>query len=329
MLWEGLVSSRLRPFPRRGRISLTLIAATCSAGLAVPASVPAAVTIGQTAPGPGTIAGCQGGTLWAQQEVTAPPVYTVPEGGGVLTSWSVQGANFASGPVKLKLVRRAADGTSYAIVAEDSFQPVAQGVLNTYAARIPVTGGEILSLWLQTSAACYFSAADGNSVRYRSGGPYPEPSVGEVFATNIEQTFARLNVSAVVEPDCDNDGLGDETQDLSLFGGSCPARGRFVTLDANKNKVKKGKKVTLTGSITEQARAGECQGGQTVELQRKKASRTSFTTFTQVQTDSQGGFSLKRKVKKTLEYRAQVVETASCAAALSNSEKVKVKKKKK
>ena len=46
----------------------------------------------------------------------------------------------------------------------------------------------------------------------------------------------------------------------------------------------------------------------------------------QLQTDAQGTFSLKTKVKKTFEYRAQVVETGTCTAALSNSEKVKVKK---
>jgi hypothetical protein len=104
---------------------------------------------------------------------------------------------------------------------------------------------------------------------------------------------------------------------------------RTLTLDANKNKVKEGKKVRLSGRLSAAARQGPCESGQTVELQRKKASQASFTTFTQVQTDSQGSFSLKKKVKKTFEYRAQVVETAACGAALSNSEKVKVKKQKK
>jgi hypothetical protein len=199
-------------------------------------------------------------------------------------------------------------------------------VLNTYPARIPVTGGEILSLWLQTSAGCYFSAAEGNSVRYRSGGPYPEPSAGEVFPTNIEQTFARLNVSAVVEPDCDADGFGDETQDPNLFGESCPPKGRSVSLDANKNKVKKKKKARLSGHLESAEQA--CEAGQAVELQRKRPKQTTFTTFAQLQTDTQGNFSLKKKLKKTTEFRVQVPETAACDDGLSNTEKVKVKKNK-
>jgi hypothetical protein len=49
-------------------------------------------------------------------------------------------------------------------------------------------------------------------------------------------------------------------------------------------------------------------------------------TFTQLQTDAQGNFSAKKKVRKTFEYRAQVPETAKCDDGLSNTEKVKVKK---
>jgi hypothetical protein len=86
--------------------------------------------------------------------------------------------------------------------------------------------------------------------------------------------------------------------------------------------------VTLSGRLTPAARQGPCESGQTVELQRKRPKQTTYTTFTQVQTDAGGNFSLKQKVKKTFEFRAQVVETAACTAALSNSEKVKVKKKK-
>jgi hypothetical protein len=101
---------------------------------------------------------------------------------------------------------------------------------------------------------------------------------------------------------------------------------RTLTLDANKNKVKEGKKVTLTGQLTQLGRQTECQSGQPVELQRKKPSQSAFTTFEQLQTNAAGSFSTKRKVKKTFEYRAQVPETATCGPGLSNTEKVKVKK---
>ena len=141
-------------------------------------------------------------------------------------------------------------------------------------------------------------------------------------------TGDQMSISALLEPDCDGDGLGDETQDSALpLSQACGKGNRTLTLDANKNKVKKGKKVRLSGRISSAARQGPCETGQTVELQRKRPKQTVFTTFAQVQTDAQGGFSLKKKVKKTFEFRAQVVETAACTPALSNSEKVKVKRK--
>jgi hypothetical protein len=103
--------------------------------------------------------------------------------------------------------------------------------------------------------------------------------------------------------------------------------GRTLTLDANKNKVKKGKRVTLTGQVNQVARQGACESNQTVQLQRKKPSQTAFATVEQVQTTATGSFSAKEKVKKTFQYRAQVTETSTCGGALSNTEKVKVKKK--
>jgi hypothetical protein len=319
------MTGRLRSVPRQARAAV-LTWAICVGALAAPASAPAAVTIGQTAPSAGSAGGCTA-SLYVQHQVAGPPTYTVPDGGGVVTSWSVQGGTSPFSPLKLKLVRRAADGTSYVIVAEDTFRPITQGVLNTFPTQIPVTGGEILSIWSSGGSGCMFStAAEGDHVRYR-GGSHPEPAIGELFPTDTEQNFGRLNVSAVVEPDCDSDGFGDETQDPSLLGGDCPLRGRNLTLDANRNKVKKGKRVTLTGRIAELARQGECQSGQTVQLQRKRPRQTAFTTVQQLQTDAAGSFSTRRKVKKTFQYRAQVIESGGCDAQTSNTEKVKVKKK--
>jgi hypothetical protein len=107
---------------------------------------------------------------------------------------------------------------------------------------------------------------------------------------------------------------------------SQPVAGRNITLDANKNKVKRGKKVLLKGQLNELARQGPCESGQTVNMQRKRPKQTTSTTFAQAQTDAQGNFSLKKKLRKTFEFRAQVGETATCGPGTSNTEKVKVKK---
>jgi len=103
---------------------------------------------------------------------------------------------------------------------------------------------------------------------------------------------------------------------------------RLITLDTNKGKVEKGRKVRLTGLVDAPQNPAECESIQTVELQRKKPQQPDFQTFDHAQTDGQGNFSAKEKVKKTYEYRAQVSETAVCIGQVSDTEKVKVKKQK-
>jgi hypothetical protein len=91
--------------------------------------------------------------------------------------------------------------------------------------------------------------------------------------------------------------------------------------------VKKRKRVTLSGRVTELVRQGECQTSQAVQLQRKRPSQTTFTTFLQVQTDAQGNFSTRLRVRKTFEYRAQLPEAGGCDDQSSNVEKVKSREK--
>jgi hypothetical protein len=154
---------------------------------------------------------------------------------------------------------------------------------------------------------------------------------GQLFASEDMGPFLPfagddMVFAVFVEPDCDGDGLGDETQDPTLLGGDCPIRGRTLTLDASKNKAKKGKRVTLFGQLNELVRAGECEAVQTVDLQRKRPSQSSYTTFAQLQTDAQGTFSTTVKVRKTFQYQAQVPAAGGCGGQVSNTEKVKVKK---
>ena len=152
------------------------VAAMAVAIFGVP-SATAATTVGQTAPDSASVAGLGGPTLIVQDQVAGPPAYIIPEVGGVITSWSVQGGTTPSYPVKLKLVTRDADPTSFTFVGEDTQRPIAPGVLNTFEARIPVRGGELLALWVGTAleaSGAYFNAAPGDVTRYGSG-PHQEP----------------------------------------------------------------------------------------------------------------------------------------------------------
>jgi hypothetical protein len=111
--------------------------------------------------------------------------------------------------------------------------------------------------------------------------------------------------------------------------GTTPAvvlAGRGLSLDASKNKVRKGKKFALRGTLTSPVNPGSCAAGQTVTLERAKPRTSAFAPFASATTDGAGAFSLKLKAKRTFVYMAHVGATNTCAASGSNKEKVKVRK---
>jgi hypothetical protein len=303
------------------RASWSCIAlAVALVGLAIPASAGAATQIGETFE---PTDNCS--PRARLQSISPNSQYTVPFA-GIITSWSFQSSSAAGdSPLRLK-VGRHVGGDNFTIVGESGTQAIPDlDAFNTYPTRIPVQAGDVIGLYAAPASVFYCARpATGYVV---GQGPF-----GSDVAVGAEATFSPVNdlqlgVSATLERDCDSDGLGDETQDPEQpLGEACGKGNRALALDANKNKVKKGKRVTLTGRLTEVVRQA-CQSSQTVELQRRRPSQTTFTTVEQLQTDAAGSFSTKQKVKKTFEYRAQVPETATCAAGLSNTEKVKVKKK--
>jgi hypothetical protein len=275
----------------------------------------AAVTIGDVDPGSST--SCSGPTAGMVQDVPQTgKTYVIPSD-GVITSFSFSGGGGGEGdPTQTKLlVLERLDAGTYRVAAASQTETVLGQFLVTRPTRVPVSAGQTIGSF---GFSCYALPADGGGmVRSFTG---PEPAVGST-QTFLSPTAGRIVLAATIEPDCDSDGFGDETQDQSI--GSCHPRN--VSLDANKHKVKKGKKVTLSGQIAEARQTGACAANQTVELQRKKPSASGFTTVAQLQTDAGGAFTTKRKVKKTLEYEARLAETATCGAADSNVEKVKAK----
>lgn len=73
-------------------------------------------------------------------------------------------------------------------------------------------------------------------------------------ASFTSSTTVQLNVSAVLEPDCDRDGLGDETQDPDPT--SCPPGPQAAITKAPKDRVetkRKRKRVKLAFSANEPA----------------------------------------------------------------------------
>jgi hypothetical protein len=130
-------------------------------------------------------------------------------------------------------------------------------------------------------------------------------------------------------PDIGADEFAPPGPDPELGPEPQPKADGTLTIDANKGKVEKGRKVTLTGQL-DVASNESCEPNRQIQIQRRLKSQddSKFATFKAVQTDATGNYSLRVKVKKTYFYRAVVSETDACDDETSNSQKVRVQTKK-
>jgi hemolysin type calcium-binding protein len=187
-----------------GRRSTTLAALAVGlvATLVPAAGAQAATTIGQAPPTDGASVNCGPG-VGVQRGVASGTGYTVPVPGGVIARWRTS----ATGGMAMTVFTGASP--TFTAKAESAVEN-ANGVLTTFATRIPVSGGELLGFRLPGAApGCAFEtmvAADAVSVV--ASAPIGTPT------TFAEVTGFRWNIAADIEPDADKDGFGDETQDL-------------------------------------------------------------------------------------------------------------------
>ena len=304
-----------------------LIVAVMGAGvLCAPGAAFGAATIGgdTSTPAPG-IAGCsiittESCTFVQDVDPTAP--VTAPFD-GVIVRWRVRGNSFGA-QESLRVVQ-AAGGVSYTGVATGPAETVLPGVENVFSASIPIQQGQ--GIGIDVPGAAGTPRIETRNVAGATNWSWYPTRLGdnETGARNGFTMNDQLALNATIEPDCDRDGLGDETQDDDLF--SCALHTRSVVTEVSKGKVRKGKKVVLSGEVSVPGNESRCEAGQTVELQRRKLAETSFTTFAQVQSDPAGVFSTKLKMKKTSIFRAVVTATPDCTAAESQPDSVKVKRK--
>jgi hypothetical protein len=185
-------------------------------------------------------------TFFALTANENPMPLTAPTG-GVISKWK---SNLipvpATVPQTLKVLRQTGPNTVQ-IIGESSGNVV--GGSNTFNTRIPVQAGDRLGL--------FGSGPLGALVCEEGVGPNligVYEGAGSVNQTVPFFTFTetwRIPVAAVIEPDADNDGFGDETQDqcpqLATLQTPCPP----VTVDAS-GTAKKGL-VSILVTVTSQA----------------------------------------------------------------------------
>jgi Ca2+-binding RTX toxin-like protein len=200
-------------------IPVAAIAAT--ALLAAPSGAGAATTIGETFAPTGD-APC-GANFTRLQVASVGDSYVAPTD-GVITQWNFQAPAppTSLSPMSFKAARPAG-GISYMVIGEsDVVTPVAS-ILNSYFTRIPVKAGDIIGDFTQNGTNCT-RPQPGFTDRYVVGDVKPPT---QTDFTNLVDNF-QLDISAILEPDCDNDGFGDQTQDPDISScapGTTPPAG--------------------------------------------------------------------------------------------------------
>ena len=139
----------------------------------------------------------------------------------MITRWST---SLASGdPLLTSLRTYSGSEPVFTPTAQSSPEAVVPGGPTQFDTRIPVDGGELLGLVrsgpMASAEGCYYNTAPSAGDRWHSQSP--AASLGQ-STSYIANPGARLNVSAVVEPDCDSDGFGDETQDQDVAACGTP-----------------------------------------------------------------------------------------------------------
>jgi hypothetical protein len=287
----------------------------------VPCSASGAVTIGSNLEAAPTRTLLCSGAPCTTSHIALPPSNIAPAGlttpiDGVVVRWRIKTENDVT-PVALRITRPGIGAARTGAGTGPTVTPAANAI-STFEIRLPIGEGDAIGI--DCCDDDFLDAyADTPGAHYSFWNPRLEDGA---LLRVVSPQAQELLINADVEPDCDGDGFGDETQDLSL--SSC--RSRSLTLDASKNKVSEGGKVQLSGQIVQTRQDGECVENQSVELQRTKPRKSSFKTVEQLQTDAAGAYSTKEKVKRTFAYRALVLETPTCGAQVSDTEKVKVRK---
>lgn len=191
---------------------------------------------------------------------------------GVVTKWRVSAAVGVPTSQQLAILRATGNPNEFLTVAESAAATVGGNGVSSFDTRIPVKAGDRLAAapgpvtGTAVPAALYCLGTPGDSMGSFSG----DPAVG---STNPYTPTPNLlaAISATVEPDADNDGFGDETQDkcpqsastqepcpLAVLSASAVVRKGLVTIlitsnvqvpvtVAGKVNLGKGKKANLNG----------------------------------------------------------------------------------
>jgi hypothetical protein len=149
---------------------------------------------------------------------------------GVATKWKVE-SQLTNKPQVLKVFRPTGVKHEFRIAGESTEQTVVAGQ-NAFDTRIPVQPGDQFGLYgANPSGALNCNAAVGAKPADVAGSTPMNFRSTDAPVLFGELNSIRVAVSAIVEPDADGDGFGDETQDKCPQSAAFQAECAQISLD--------------------------------------------------------------------------------------------------
>jgi hypothetical protein len=285
--------------------------------LAAPNGSFAATTLGQTLVPSNT---CATDTTYLQT-VSPGPSYTASFS-GVITSWSYQADGAPPASIKLK-VGRVAPGTDLStdanitVVGESTSQVPTANTLNNFLTQISVQAGDFIGFYLGPTMGFSVGCESlDNSFRNQYNNSDVAPGAMPLFTDE----GGGLDLAAVLEADCNRNGLGDDTQDPDLT--ACHSNS-FTFAGVTRNK-KKGT-ATLKVNVPE---PGELIGSGNGAKVAAGATTSKAVTPGTAQLLIKAKGKKKRKLNQTGKVKLSVAVTYTPTGGKPNTQSIKVKLKK-
>lgn len=136
-------------------------------------------------------------------------------------------------------------------------------------------------------------------------------------------------------PPCETDPTASETDACPNPTGSPsptpttsptqepPAEEDEISITSNRSRVRSGRRVRFSGALDA---AAECTSGRRVVLQSPRKGGTGFRKRASTVTDSEGAWSITRRLWRTKEWRAIARASGECASVVSRTITVKVRR---
>jgi hypothetical protein len=189
-------------------------------GLAAPTGASAATTLGETF-APTADLSCGGPNYEVVQVHRASGTSYAAPSAGVLTSWSFEASTLASTTLTLRVYRPTGTPQQFTPIAEGGTPQTftASSGLHTSNVQIPVQTGDLIGIHSTDGPCGSGTTSSGDVYDAHLGTPGAIPiGTPTTFSEGFQLIF---DISAKLEPDCDKDGLGDETQDSNVTA-ACP-----------------------------------------------------------------------------------------------------------